>query len=485
MKFEKRLLFSVPFAILSFAVGMRIAANRKIAVRPSCAASAKGTTSREAYVGHPDACEAKVAHALQQKKTVWIMNHYATHMMFDNGGRHYWFAKELKASNYDPVIFSCNAANGRVRYFEDNNLYTIHESSIDVPFVVINSTVYEGNGADRIKNMIVFAHNLVKAGGEYAQKFGYPDVILTSSVHPLTVLAGEKLAHEFDVPCICEVRDLWPESLVEYGYLDRKNLVTKLLYRIEKRMYERADAIIFTMEGGAQYITDKGWDIAHGGIIDLAKVHHINNGIDLAAYDQNKVDFPFYHPALEPNGRAKLIYAGSIRKANNVGFLVDVAECMSEDPVDFIIIGDGEERASLVERAKERGLSNIEFVGRIDKRSIPSALSQGTIMMMMYASSQASVSKYGMSQNKLFDYLASGKPILSNLPSGYSVINRYECGVERAFKSPKDCAHQIREMLANENKIAEWSENSRKTAYRYSFEVHSKTLAKIIEDLTL
>lgn len=419
-------------------------------------------------------------------KTIWIMNHYATGMFFNEAGRHYWFAKELKSRGYEPVIFCCNTRhNAEGAYFEDDGLYGVHEASIGVPFVVISSTEYMGNGTDRMRNMAVFARNLVKVGRKYAEENGKPDVILASSVHPLTVLAGEKLAHELCVPCICEVRDLWPESLVEYGYLGKGNPITKLLYRIEKGMYERADAIVFTMEGGAQYITDKGWDTAHGGNIDLAKVHHINNGIDLVAYDRNKVDFPFNHPALEPNGRAKLIYAGSIRKANDVGFLVDVAACMSEDPVDFVVIGDGDERASLVEKVEERGLSNIYFIGRIDKRNIPSALSQGMMMLLLYSSSQASVSKYGMSQNKLFDYLASGKPILSNLPSGYSIINRYECGVERAFEGSEDCAHQIREMLANESRIVEWSENSRKTAYRYSFEVHSKTLVKIIESLIL
>ena len=33
-------------------------------------------------------------------KTVWIMNHYASHMLFDKGGRHYWFAKYLDRAGY-------------------------------------------------------------------------------------------------------------------------------------------------------------------------------------------------------------------------------------------------------------------------------------------------------------------------------------------------------------------------------------------------
>lgn len=51
------------------------------------------------------------------------MNHYATGMFFNEGGRHYWFAKELQQKGYEPVIFSCNVKHGKSgesTYFEDN-----------------------------------------------------------------------------------------------------------------------------------------------------------------------------------------------------------------------------------------------------------------------------------------------------------------------------------------------------------------------------
>ena len=60
------------------------------------------------------------------KKNVWIMNHYAGSMFFDKGGRHYNFAKYLRRSGYEPVIFCANSMHGKQKLFFDNNELYIH-----------------------------------------------------------------------------------------------------------------------------------------------------------------------------------------------------------------------------------------------------------------------------------------------------------------------------------------------------------------------
>lgn len=89
-----------------------------------------------------------------------------------------------------------------------------------------------------------------------------------------------------------------------------------------------------------------------------------------------------------------------------------------------------------------------------------------------------------MSQNKLFDYLASGKPVLSNLPSSYSIVNKYDCGIERTFASPEDFAEQIRQMLSDKDSMKQWGENAQAAAELYSFVSHTNHLIEIIEAIT-
>ena len=152
------------------------------------------------------------------KKKIWIMNHYATNSFYNKGGRHYWFAENLLEKGYDPTIFCANTRHDSKDIIEiDKNKY-LKMTIENIPYVFVKTAEYKGNGIQRIKNMVGLYKNLFSVSKEYAIINGKPDVIFASSVHPLTLVAGIKIAKKFGVPCICEVRDLWPESIVEYGF---------------------------------------------------------------------------------------------------------------------------------------------------------------------------------------------------------------------------------------------------------------------------
>ena len=171
--------------------------------------------------------------------------------------------------------------------------------------------------------MLFFYHNLFPVANDYAKIDGKPDVIIASSVHPLTLVAGIKIAKILHIPCICEVRDLWPESLVAYGFIKRNSLLAKILYQGEKWIYKRANKLIFTMEGGKDYIIEQGWAEESGGPINLDKVYHINNGVDLEAFNYNKDNYVVEDMDLDNEQTFKVVYVGSIRRVNNVKRIID------------------------------------------------------------------------------------------------------------------------------------------------------------------
>ena len=171
------------------------------------------------------------------KKNIWIMNHYATNMFFNKGGRHYWFSKYLLKNKYSPTIFCANTRHNNRSIVEIKKGKHEIKTTEGIPYVFVKTTPYKSNNVQRIMNMWLFYRNLFPVTREYAKIYGKPDVILASSVHPLTLVAGIKIAKRFDVPCICEVRDLWPESLVAYDVLKKSNPLLKLLYAGEKSIY--------------------------------------------------------------------------------------------------------------------------------------------------------------------------------------------------------------------------------------------------------
>ena len=417
------------------------------------------------------------------KKNVWIMNHYATDQLFNEGGRHYWFAKYLKRAGYEPVVFGCNVKhNGGGNYFQENPLWQVKQAPDGFPFVVIRSTPYAGNGLIRVRNMAVFAWNLIRTARQYAQRHGRPEVILASSVHPLTILAGEWIARRMKVPCIAEVRDLWPESIFAYYPEQRTKAYSRLLYAGEKYLYKKADAVVMTWEGGLQYVKDMGWEKE----VPESKVFHISNGVDLDGFHENRDNYPFRDADLDNSKLFKVIYTGAIRKVNLVEMLADAAEIIesSGNPhnVRILIWGNGDHVDVLNERIRKKSLVSLAYKGSVNKQYIPSILSKGDCCILQYRSTV--LDKFGQSQNKYFEYLAAGKPVLMTYSVGYSISKRYDCGIELDEQTPEAIAKAIQDIVVMSRERKEQIAKNAITAARdYDFKVLSDKLIDIIESI--
>ena len=121
------------------------------------------------------------------------------------------------------------------------------------------------------------------------------------------------------------------------------------------------------------------------------------------------------------------------------------------------------------------------FKGKIDKKYIPFVLSQGNLNILN--TNHTKVLKYGCSQNKLFEYAASGKPILSNCKMGYDLILRYKCGIVEENESPEQYARNILYFYEQKesNKYEDMCKNARKLAEDYEFEKLTDKLIEVIK----
>ena len=176
----------------------------------------------------------------------WIFNHYATTPLTGPLLRHYYFAEYLKERNIETTVFAANELHQTGGCVDTHGKPYLRTEEEGVPFVFVKTSKYEGNGISRVKNMVSFFLGLLKISKGYAKQYGKPDVIMGSSAHPLTSIAGILIARRFHVPAIVEVRDLWPEAIFSFGKVKMNSLVGRLLSAGEKWMYVHADAIVFT-----------------------------------------------------------------------------------------------------------------------------------------------------------------------------------------------------------------------------------------------
>lgn len=366
-------------------------------------------------------------------KNIWIICHYAQQPPYNTMLRYHNWGKELVDRDYKVTIVAASTVhNTNIDIIEEINAKT--DVCCGINYLYIETSKYNGNGIGRMKNMFQFARKLKRL-----KKLEKPDIIIVCEAYLYLFVS-----HYFkDIKIITDIVDLWPTSIVEYSGVSDKNLFIQFLYWIEKKAYIKTDALIFSMEGGIDYIKER----KYSNKVNMSKIFHINMGIDLNEVDSNKSNIKYDLPW--DRKKKNICYIGSIREANNVQQICDAAGELVKrgiEDVEFQIYGNGNELENLIIYVRQQGISNIHFYGRIEKKYIPVILKSSTANILTYK--QVDLMKYGGSQSKLFDYLASGKPIICNAKFGYNLIERYNCGLVTKNQTAEAFADTI-ETLCN------------------------------------
>ena len=374
-----------------------------------------------------------------KSKVIWFVNkdsapieEYGTHL------RTFKQAQYFQSKGFDvKILCSSLVHNTNINHLEGIKNFYKEEIHNDIHFVFVRSLKYKKNGIKRILAYAFFSFNIFRL----KNKIKKPNTIIHTSRIPFDLLVFF-LSKRIKVKYILDITDLWPLEFEHFGYLSSKNFILKTFYWIEKKLYASANFSVFSMEGCYDYIKEKKWDKDSGGIIDLKNVHYINNGIDLIEFENNLRDFSIKDEDLNNDDLFKIIYIGSIRLANNVSQIIDVAKRLRDyKDIKFLIYGDGSEREILENRCIDENINNVVFKQKwIGPKYVPYALSKASVNILNYGSGWG---KYGGSMNKMFMSFASGKPIVCNAGLNYSLINKNNLGIDKEFESTEDYSNAI------------------------------------------
>ena len=228
----------------------------------------------------------------------------------------------------------------------------------------------------------------------------HPDIVYASST-PLTVgFPGYLAARRWRCPFIFEVRDLWPESAVVAGVLRSRAMIAVARW-FEEFLYRRADRMVAVTRGIQEGI------VGHG--IDPSSVVLIPNGVDdvLADTAADGMD----RPALDADGRFRCLYVGAIGLWNGNETIVEAARLLQDQAgLEFLFVGDGDQRPDLERRAREWGLSSVRFAGVLPKREAVREMGRADICLICTWDHPF---HRMVLANKIFDYLAAGRPVVA------------------------------------------------------------------------
>lgn len=325
---------------------------------------------------------------------IWILNHHAVVPSMSGGTRHYDFAKELVKRGHSVTIIASSFHYSKLQEMKEYSKAEYIKEDIDeIKFIWLKTPPYYGNGVTRVVNMLSYMFKAIKILPRL--NLEKPDVIIGSSVHLFAVYAAFKLSKIYNTAFIMEVRDLWPQTLIDMG-ISKWHPFILLLAWLEKFLYTKADKIITTLPKAYLYIENLG--------IDKKKVEWVSNGTDI-----NNLKTQYKHKL--DSSKFNVLYTGSHGLANNLNILIDVANDLKDDEnIHFTLLGDGPLKVQLMQRAEELKLKNITFLASVPKSEVFDYLYSADLLYVGLKDSP--LYKYGMSMNKVFDYLFAKKPIL-------------------------------------------------------------------------
>jgi glycosyltransferase involved in cell wall biosynthesis len=248
-------------------------------------------------------------------------------------------------------------------------------------------------------------------------KLPHPSVIIVSSLSLLTVFNGYWLKRKYGCKLIFEVRDIWPLTITEEGGFRPLNPFVRILAWAEKFGYKHADIIVGTMPNLAEHVST----VMHTAMNCVC----IPFGYDPELYSNLEAVSEEYNARYIPKGKFIVGYAGSIGITNALEPLIDCAIAMQDNErVHFLLLGDGDLLESF--KTKVSGLTNISFAPKVGKAQVHGVLAH--CQVLYFSVKDSKVWQYGLSLNKLIDYMMAAKPIVASYNGYQSMINEAECG---------------------------------------------------------
>jgi len=286
---------------------------------------------------------------------------------------------------------------------------------------VHRSWVLPASNQQPTKRMVGFITFLTTALINSLRVNGNFDLIIASSPPVTTPLIGYIMSKMRKCKFVLEIRDLQPESSEDFGNLSR-SLFTRTLKKFMHYLYRKADCIVSVTDGITDYLGEIG--------IPQSRVVTVKSGVSRDFMDRNS------------NGIRKrfgweekflVLYAGTLGWAHSLETIIEAARQLTDQPdIYFAFIGDGQKRCVLEGMVRDYGLKNVGFIGLQPLDEIPYFLNASDVLV---ESLKAVPVTKGTFPCKLFEYMASGKPIIFGSAQGEAIRELEIAGGALSFRA--------------------------------------------------
>lgn len=354
----------------------------------------------------------------KKKINLWIINQYGVTPEYPASTRHYELAKYL-SKTMNVSVWGSNFIHHNKKYRYSKWTIFKKETVDNFTFCWIGAMSYEGNGIFRVINMVMFAILLLLVGIFRREK---PDVIIGSSPTLFTAFSCLLISKVKRSNFVLEVRDLWPDSLIEMSNKQNRFIVFCLRW-IERTLYNKAKLIIVLTKGIEKKLHEYG--------VCPKKIFFLPNGIDINSLPSQTKAFNIREKIRTKAGFSEedfvFMYSGAHGLANDLNQIilsaVKLKDCVN---IKIVLMGSGSEKEKLEKEVLKLNLKNIVFLPAVPKEKVYDYLNCADAFILCLK--DISLFK-GALPNKLFDYLLYDRPVITTIRGEVEdFLTRYEIG---------------------------------------------------------
>ena len=401
-------------------------------------------------------------------KNIWIINQYTGSPHYGMNYRSYYLAKELVKEGDSVTIFAGSYSHLFSHYPKTAGLFT--KESIDgIDYIWVKTPTYKSSKSiGRVFSMLVFMINLFFFN---IFKMKKPDMIIISSLSLFPVLNAYIWSKIFKIEFIFEVRDIWPLTLMEVGGMSKCHPLVIFLGWFEKFGYKKARHVVSVLPNAKEHIVSRG--------MDENKFRYIPNGVNLEEV-QNYQEVSDEIKNVLPKNKFIVGYVGTLGIVNALEYFLEAAKKLKQNSqIHFVLVGKGGEESKLEKYCNVNQLSNVTFIDPIPKIQV-----QGMLKLLdvcWIGAYKHEIYKYGVSANKLFDYMYAAKPVIYSIESGENLIIMANCGISTVSENSEAIKEAILQLsLMNKDELDKMGKNGKE----YVIDNHSyENLTKMYKDI--
>jgi glycosyltransferase involved in cell wall biosynthesis len=369
---------------------------------------------------------------------ILVINHYAGSQRLGMEYRPYYLSREWEKQGHHTTIVTASFSHIRTQNPEIKNKYCFIDIE-GIEYLFIRTPKYTSNSWKRFINILVFVIRLFMLSNMIVKKRKY-DVVIASSTYPLDIFPARRIAVKSKAKLIYEVHDLWPLSPMELGGYSKWHPFIMLMQHAENFAYKKSDKVVSLLPKTKEHM------MAHG--LNEEKWSYIPNGInqdDWENFENIPGEISSQFLKIRKKYSRIVAYTGTFGLANALDSFVDAAKLLRDIPVAFVLFGKGPLASHLKEKIEKEFLDNVYIFGNVSKSSIPHLLS--LVDFVFIGSPNQPLYRFGVSPNKLMDYMMAGKPVIQAIKAGNDMVQDAGCGVSVEPENPAAIAEAVRTMF--------------------------------------